>query len=354
MDVIGVIMAGGSGTRLWPLSRANLPKQLLNLSGRDVLINETIDRMKPSVVQDVLIVTGCGQAERLRQEIGSRTGEMNILTEPVARNTAACIGYAAVRLREQFGDAVMVVAPSDAYIRDEAEYARVLSVAVEYAKTHESLLTVGIMPTYAATGYGYMKYAEACGEVKPVLRFVEKPDEARAEAYLQEGGYVWNSGVFVWKVSTVLRSFERLLPALYRGLCEIEESIGTASEAEVLRRVYPTLESVSVDYGILEKETNIFVVPGNFGWCDVGSLDMLSVLNAADENGNVMLGDTVAVASKGNIVCSRTKRLVALADVNDMVIVDTDDVLLVCPKNKAQDVKKLVEALKRSGNEGVL
>lgn len=353
MKVYGIIMAGGDGTRCWPLSRKATPKQLLNLSGNDVLINETIDRLMPAVTHEIFVVTNTLQFENLKKAVHGRVPSGHIFVEPTARNTAACIGFAAIEIIKKYGDGIMVIAPSDSYIKDNAEYARILNLAVDCAKKTEKLVTVGITPTFPATGYGYIECGASESPAKPVLRFVEKPDKERAKEYLKSGDYVWNSGVFIWKASVILQKYKELLPDVYESLLKISAAIGTPDEKRVLDEVYRDIRSISVDYGILEKTGDILVVPGEFGWSDVGSLDMLNVLRAYDENENIISGNVVALDTNRSILYSQNK-LIATVGLENIIVVDTPDVTLVCPKDRAQDVKKIVEELKKRGQEEVL
>ena len=354
MKVYGIIMAGGGGTRFWPLSRKGTPKQLLNLSGKEVMVNEAIDRVaRVAAYEDIYIVTNCEQADKMRLVTHGRVAAEHILSEPCARNTAACIGYAAMKIMRERGDGVLVITPSDAYIKDEDTFAQVLGTAVHAAATTNKLVTIGIKPTFPATGYGYIRYREAEGDVKPAMRFVEKPTRRKAEEYLRSGCYVWNSGMFVWKASVILKKFKRLLPELYARLAKIAASFGRPDERSVLEELYPELPSVSVDYGIMEHSRDILVVPGEFGWNDVGSWDMLGALHPQDERGNVVVGNAVNVDTENTVIYSSGK-MIAAVDVSDLIIVDTPDAILVCPKSKAQDVKKIVEELRAEGKEELL
>lgn len=347
-------MAGGGGTRFWPLSRTKTPKQLLNLSGKDVMVNEAIARLCPvTPPENIYIATNEAQRVSMEKAVNGRIPAENILAEPAARNTAACIGYAAVELLKTRGDGIMVITPSDAYIKDAETFAKTLKTAIGAAEETGKLVTVGITPTFPATGYGYIRFKKAAGPVKEVIRFVEKPPLEQAEEYLKSGDYVWNSGIFVWKISTILNHYRRFLPELFARLGEFGEAIGTDGEEEALREAYEKIASVSVDCGIMEKSSDILVVPGEFGWSDVGSWDMLSALREEDENGNIVIGDGVLIGTDHCNVYAQS-RTVALAGVKDMVVVETPDVVLVCPKDKAQDVKMLVEELKKSGREELL
>ncbi len=354
MNVYGVIMAGGGGTRFWPLSRKNKPKQLLSLSGKDVMINETIARLSLFIKKEnEFIVTGKNQVEEMIKVTEGKVYKENILTEPSARNTSACIGYSAIKILKEKGDGVMVVTPSDAYIKDEEEYARILMSAVEVAKKEDCIVTIGITPTIPATGYGYIQYHENGEIAKKVERFVEKPNEEKAKEYLSQGNFVWNSGVFVFKASFILTCFERFLPEIYRDLTKIGASIGTPEEKKVLEEIYPQIYSVSVDYGIMEKEKNIKVIPGNFGWSDVGSWDMMDALHKPDDNGNISIGDNILCDTVNSTVYSENK-LIAVVGMDGVVVVEAGGAILVCPKDKAQDVKKAVEQLKEKAREDLL
>ncbi len=352
--IYGIIMAGGGGTRFWPLSRRETPKQLLNLSGRELMVNEAVDRLtRVAAYEDIYIVTNCEQAEAMERATQGRIRAERILREPCARNTAACIGYAAMKIAHERGDGILVITPSDAYIRDEAAFGETLRVAVDAAQATGKLVTIGITPTFPATGYGYIRCEKAAGRVKPVAQFVEKPPRERAEEYLKSGDYVWNSGMFVWRASVILEKFRLLLPELYAGLEKIAAAFGTGEEERVLSETYPILPSVSVDYGILERSGDILVVPGEFGWSDVGSWDMLGTLHPCDDAGNVVVGNAVQVDTHNTVIYS-SGRLIAAVDVSDLVIVETPDAVLVCPKSGAQDVKKVVERLRAEGREELL
>lgn len=345
-------MAGGGGTRLWPLSTSRKPKQFLNLSGKETLVNEAIDRLS-GVAQETFIVTNASQAQEMLSQTAGRVPEDHILREPAARNTAACIGYAAMTILKKYGDGIMCVVPSDPYIRDEEGFRQTLKSAVAAAEETDALVTIGIRPTFPSTGYGYIKNAAVEG--KPwhrVEEFVEKPDEETAERYVAEG-YAWNSGMFIWKASLILQKLEKYLPELYKELLRIGEAVGTEREEAVIDSVYPEMPSISVDYGVLEKSDGIYVVPADLGWSDVGSLDMLGAVRRADENDNVTVGETYPVDTHHTIIYTGGKP-VCTVGVDDLIIVDTPDVLLVCSKERAQDVKKIVEELRAKGKEELL
>lgn len=346
MKRYGVIMAGGGGTRFWPLSRKNLPKQLLNLSGRDIMVNETLDRLQGLVeAQDLFVVTNIAQAELMYTETKGRLQKDHILAEPAARNTAACIGYAAMEINKKYGDGVMCVLPSDHFIKDLARFREVIQAGVDIAEKTNQLVTIGITPTFPSTGYGYIKFEEEKkGQAYAVEEFVEKPDVETAKEYLASGRYLWNSGMFIWKASVILEQFQNLLPDIYQCLEEIGNAMGTSFEKEVIERVYPNIPKISIDYGIMERAEEVVVLAGDFGWNDVGSFDALEAIYEADENGNILYGEHVGVDTK-NCISYAQNKLIATIGVEDLVIVETKDAVLVCPKERSQDVKQIVEKL---------
>lgn len=355
MKTYGLIMAGGGGTRFWPLSRKRVPKQLLNLDGKEIMLNETIDRLKKTVSQeDIFIVTNRDQVELTKQVTEGRVLENHILVEPSARNTAACIGYGAIEIIKKYGDGIMCILASDHYIKDEETFTEVLKKAIATVEETDGLVTIGIKPTFPSTGYGYIKNAAIQGkEYKSVLEFVEKPDLERAKEYIQDGNYAWNSGMFVWKASTILKYFERLLPDIYEKLMLIMEAMGTSSEYDILQAIYDTIPKISVDYGIMERADSVYMLEGDFGWNDIGSFDALTAIYESDENGNVLRSDAIMVNAKNNIVLGDNK-VIALVGVADLVVVDTKDALLVCNKDKAQDVKEVVSILEREQRKHLL
>ncbi|WP_422444794.1 mannose-1-phosphate guanylyltransferase [Thermoanaerobacterium sp. DL9XJH110] len=360
METYGVIMAGGGGTRFWPLSRVSTPKQFLNITGEDSMINDTIKRIKDIIPPErILIVTNKVQEKMLQQVVSDEIPAENVLVEPVGRNTAACIAYAAFVIKKRIGDAVMGVFPSDHYIKNTQEFQRVLKASCCIAEREGKLVTMGITPTFPSTGYGYIKFDRdktLTAEDKTayeVLEFVEKPDVPKAKTYLESGNYLWNSGMFVWKTSVILSNFERFLPRLYYKMAQIEPYLGTPEEMRYVEEIYPTLPDISIDYGIMERAQEVVVIPGDFGWNDLGSWDSLGSVFPPDENGNIARGDFVEIETRNSIIYSNS-RLVAAVGLEDMIVVETSDALLVCPKKKAQDVKKVVEKLKKMGREELL
>ena len=349
-----IIMAGGSGTRFWPLSREKMPKQLLKIGGVDTLINETVNRILPLTrFEDIFIVTNQPLADTISYQLSSRFDrpwDGNFILEPEAKNTAPAVGLAALHLERMDPDGVMVVLAADHAIRKGDEFLNLIRKAAEAAR-QDYLVTLGIKPDRPETGYGYIKAGEKCQEkgidgVCKVAAFVEKPNLATAKEYLKDGRYYWNSGIFVWKTSTFLKEVEKYHPSLHQGLQEIRKAIGTASESEVIREVFKKLESISLDYAIMEKTDRAAVIPADIGWSDVGSWTALDDVLDRNASGNVIAGNVIDIDSHDSIIYAE-KRLVATIGLKDVVVVDTPDATLVCSKDRAQDVKKVVEELKK-------
>jgi mannose-1-phosphate guanylyltransferase len=280
----------------------------------------------------------------------------NILIEPMAKNTAACIGLAALHTEKLDKDSVMVVVPSDHVIKDEETYIEVLKTAIEKAKAGDNLVTIGIKPTRPETGYGYIKFRKMTKEiingspVHKVEKFVEKPGYEVAVRYVESGDYLWNSGMFIWKTSAILSAIEKYMPELHKALENIRENFDSEDIEKVLSEEYSKLESISIDYGVMEKAKNVYVVPGDFGWDDVGSWTSIERLYEKDENGNVIRGNVVAVDTKKCIITG-SEKLIATLGLEDVIIVDTDDALLICSKDKVQNVKEILKELEEKNRE---
>ncbi|MCM1154034.1 MAG: mannose-1-phosphate guanylyltransferase [Roseburia sp.] len=347
MKTYGVIMAGGGGTRFWPLSRKELPKQLLNLTGKDLMVNETIDRLEGNVEkEDIFIVTNTSQAQLMLEATSGRVRTDHILAEPAARNTAACIGYAAMEILQKYGDGIMCVLPSDHYIKKSEIYKRVLANAIRVAEETEALVTIGIQPAFPSTGYGYICHGEekTAEGYYTVRHFVEKPNLKKAKEYLLSGEYLWNSGMFIWKASVIMRYFEELLPDVYACLQKIGAVMETDKEQDIIEEIYPQIPKISIDYGIMERAEKVLVLEGDFGWSDVGSWDALEALYDKDEYGNITYGEQVHIDTHDCIIYAKNK-LVTTIGLDSVIVVETEDAVLVCDKNRAQEVKKIVEAL---------
>lgn len=350
MTTTCLIMAGGKGERFWPKSRTNLPKQFLNISGSKSMIQQCIDRLQKFIpIEHIFIITNELYAELIMGQIPTLPTE-NIIIEPVGRNTAPCVGLASIIIEEKFPDSTMIVLPSDHIIKNEEEFENILQTAVEVSGQGKYLVTLGISPTYPETGYGYIESTDQTIElnnikVHKVNKFVEKPNAEKAAAYLEANNFYWNSGIFVWK-TTVLREYiQMFMPDMHDILETMKIEFKTNSRNDVIKKEFPKMPDQSIDYGIMEKAKDIFVIPCIFGWDDVGSWTALERINKADENGNVIKGNTLNIDTKGCIIESNGK-LIATLGIEDLIIVETDDVVLICKKEKAQDIKSLIKELK--------
>lgn len=349
MKITALIMAGGKGERFWPRSRVNCPKQFIDILGNGkTMIQLTVERILPLVaIEDIYIATNESYKDLVKEQLPGILEE-NILCEPVGRNTAPCIGLGAAYMLHKEEDAVMMVLASDHLIRFEDHFRRVLQDAVEIARQDENIVTIGITPNCPETGYGYIQRGSerVKNDAYAVDRFVEKPNLETATEYLAAGNYLWNSGMFVWKASTVMKCMEKYMPDIYEGLMTIQKSIGTETEKQVLTEQFVAMRSESVDYGIMEKADSIYVLPGNFGWDDVGSWLAVGRLKSEDEDNNVFTGNVLAVETKSCIVEAQEK-LIATVGLENIVIVDTEDVTLVGNRQRMGEIKKLLEQLRQ-------
>lgn len=348
MKKTALIMAGGKGERFWPKSRINLPKQFLSLTGDGkTMIQLTVERISSIVdIKDVYVATNQLYKNLVLEQLQG-IPEENILCEPVGKNTAPCIGLGAIHAHVHHDDAIMIVLPSDHLIKNQKTFVETLREACDVAEKGENLVTIGITPNYPETGYGYIHYDKqnCLLSANAVKKFVEKPNIELAEEYLKSGEYLWNSGMFVWKVSTILHNYKELMPDIYEGLCTIQNSIGTDSYTEILNKEFQAFRSESVDYGIMEHAKNIYSLPGNFGWDDVGSWLAVGRIKENDTNGNIVNGNVVTVDTKDCIIEGQDK-LIATVGLCDIVIVDTKDALLVCDKKSTGNIKKVLSQLR--------
>lgn len=350
-----VIMAGGVGARFWPASRRSRPKQLLDLVGSGTtMIAATAGRLAPDVpLGRALVVTGRAIAGAVAAALPGLPAE-NILAEPVGRNTAPCIGWAALHARRRDPDAVLAVLPSDHLVRDPGAFRGAVRAAVRAARGG-ALVTCGIAPDRPETGFGYVELGDAVADgVRRVVRFVEKPDLETAQGYVASGRFAWNSGMFFFRADRVLGEIERQMPELHRGLGEILAGIEGGDEAGAVERVFPRLPAQSIDYGIMEGAAEIACVPVDMGWSDLGSWSAAHDLSAKDAEGNAFGADVVAVDARGCLVRAPEGALVALVGVEDLVVVSTGDAILVCRRDRAQDVKAVTDALRARGRDDLL
>jgi mannose-1-phosphate guanylyltransferase len=353
-----LIMAGGSGTRFWPRSKNAKPKQYLNIFGDDSLLQSTIKRFSTfTETENIYIVSGKSQAKVLEEQT-SMLPKNNLIYEPVGKNTLPCIGLAALFAEKENADGIMVVSPSDHLIENDELFKNTVLAAAKIADEKNGIVTIGITPTYPATGYGYVQTAanitglEKINQFK-VERFVEKPDESTATEYLKQGGFYWNSGLFVFKVSVFLDAVKEFAPQLYSELRKIQAAIGTPSYETTLDTIYRAVESISVDYGIMEHAKNIYLVEGNFVWNDLGSWESVYLTDKKDKNGNAGTGESMFLETKNSYVYSE-KGLVAVVGMEDVIVVQDGDTTLVCKRENAEDIKKIVDRLKSENKKQYL
>jgi mannose-1-phosphate guanylyltransferase len=356
--IYAVIMAGGSGTRFWPHSRKLRPKQLLTIGSEKTMIRATIERILPEIPYDrIMVVAGASHIREIENQVPDLSREM-IVAEPRARNTAPCVALAAYKLRKIDPDAVMLVLPADHLITREREFLQSLMKGAEAAVHGEYLLTFGIVPSRPETGYGYIKLGpqETCIDstgVFGVERFVEKPNEDTAKEYVASGEYVWNSGMFVWTVSQIVKAIETHLPALASAMQETVHSLHTPEESAAVEHVYDKVDAISIDYGVMEKADNVLCIPMDVGWNDVGCWTSLMDVWGCDDRENSSTGEVVNVDTR-NCIVSSPHKLAALMGVENLIVVDTPDALMICRKDRAQDVKLLQEVLKKKGYDHLL
>ena len=350
-----VIMAGGSGTRFWPRSRKALPKHHLAIAGQKTMIQQTLERLEGEVpFENILIVTIGEQVEMTREQLPELPPE-NIIAEPEGRNTAACVGLGASIVAVRGDDPMMLVVTADHVIQPKIAFWKDIRVAEELAEDGETLVIFGIKPTWGNPGFGYILRGEAAGVgCYQVGKFEEKPAPETAEQWATSGNYYWNSGMFVWKTSTILNELEQHSPDIFAPIDEIRQSVGTPQELETINRIYPNIPRQPIDKAVMEKAANVKVVEATFEWDDVGSWKALSNHHAVDSAGNTALGELLPIDSKGCIVAAEPGHLVAAVGVSDLIIVQTKDATLVCRKDDAERVKQVVEALEASGKKEFL
>lgn len=363
LTVHAVILAGGRGTRFWPRSRTRTPKQLLNIVGKTTMLEQTVERLLPLFTPErIWSVTNAEQVEALRKQLPV-AARKRVLTEPVGRNTAAAIALAAIHIQHAAkGDALMAVLPADQHIAQLERYRKIVRAALKIAQTQERMVVLGIPPTRPETGYGYIERIEQPFGIDsflafPVRRFAEKPDLTTAKEYVASGRYQWNAGMFFWRVSTFLDALRKFLPKTYEAMESLSKHIGKRSYDSRLKKIYPKLENISVDYAILEKATaataetrdepaTVFVIPAEVQWSDIGSWAAVYELLAKHPGDNILAGAGEAIDAQGNLLWSPDK-FVAAIGVNNLVVVETPDALLICPRDRAQDVGKIVKSLEQ-------
>jgi mannose-1-phosphate guanylyltransferase len=351
-----VILAGGRGTRFWPRSRTRTPKQLLNIVGKETMLEQTAVRLRPLIpAARIWTVTNAEQTAAVKKQMPA-PARKRVLTEPIGRNTAAAIALAALHVRHAAeGDALMAVLPADHFIAQPDKYRKIVSAALDLAPEPGRMIVLGIPPTRPDTGFGYVeRFGDALGPsgfpAFAVRRFTEKPALDLAKQYVASGNFQWNAGMFFWRVSTFLENLKRFLPKTYEALESLAESIGKKTYERRLRAIYPKLENISVDYAILENATRqegpprVFVIPADVGWSDIGSWAAVYELLAKQSGDNVLAGQGLALDATGNFLYSPTK-FVAAIGIRDLIVVETPDALLIVPRERAQEVAKIVKSL---------
>lgn len=345
-----VIMAGGIGSRFWPQSRRAHPKQFLNVFGDATLIQNTVARLQGLIPPEhCFVVTHERYVARTQEQLPALP-EANVLAEPISRNTAPCIAYAATKLLARNPDATMIVLPADHVIRNVKQFHAVLQTAVEKAQEPGALVTIGINPTHPETGYGYIQYDrssdpdEDTPQAFPVRTFAEKPDLSTAERFLDSGDFLWNSGMFIWRADTILGEMQEHLPDAYDAFEQVRDSLDTDAEQEAVARAFTNSPHISIDYGVMERARNVYVVPGSFGWSDVGDWRAVYDHSNKDAHGNALHGHVI-VHDASRCYVQAGDRLVVMVGMHDTVVVDTDDALLVCHRENTQGVKNIVEYL---------
>ncbi|MEW6607614.1 MAG: mannose-1-phosphate guanylyltransferase [bacterium] len=340
----GIILAGGYGERFWPKSQPDTPKQLLSITSKKTLLEETLDRIRELIPQErILIVTNRTIGDKILSAIPTLTMN-NIIAEPMRKNTAPAIALATLYLKNKDKEAVMAVLPADHFIPDKERFLKILSIAYEVAKEKEDLVTFGIKPTRPETGYGYIEMGKKVAtqngiSTYEVISFREKPDLNTAKEFLAKGSYLWNSGMFIWHIQTILDAFSNLMPDLYSKLMKVENDLK-------IEEFYQRVENISIDFGIMEKAKNILMIEGDFTWDDVGCWRALERIYSQDENKNVILGNHLGIDTQNCIVMADEK-LIATIGISDLIVVSTKEATFICPKQRAEEVKKIVEKLKK-------
>jgi mannose-1-phosphate guanylyltransferase len=347
-----LIMAGGIGSRFWPASREHLPKQFLDITGSGkTLIRQTVDRFLSFVpIENIFIITHKSYGELVQQAI-PQLEEHQIILEPARNNTAASIALASMKLSKLNPEAICIVAPADHVIKNEEEFKKVMFQAMTHAALHDSIITLGIEPTRADTGYGYIEFDKSqTGDIVPVKSFREKPDKQTAVHYLSLGSFAWNAGIFIWKLHVILESFKKHAPQIYDILSPGMNIYNTGEETAFITSQYPKTDKISVDYAILERAENVFTIPCDIGWSDLGTWTSLYDQSEKDADHNVVLSKPIYTEqASGNLVLSKNSKLVVIKGLEDYIVIDTDDCLMIYPKSEEQAIKALKETLKENG-----
>ena len=339
-----ILMAGGVGSRFWPVSTTDFPKQFHDMLGSgDTLIQKTFSRLSKLIpIENILILTNERYNGLVLEQLPMVKQEQ-VLLEPAMRNTAPCILYASLKIQKQNPDAVMVVAPSDHWIEDEDEFSRNLQQCFKFCQKEDALMTLGIQPTFPNTGFGYIEFDKTdSNPIKKVNQFREKPDYETAKSFLDSGNFLWNGGIFIWSVKAITEAFEKFQPQMDALFKQGVESYNTNSEKQFIDANYSKAEDVSIDYAVMEKAKNVFVLPATFDWNDLGTWGSLHEKLDKDENNNAVVNATVVLENaSNNIIRAEGKKLIVIDGLDDYIIVDKDDILMIYPKSKEQDIKRI-------------
>lgn len=352
------IMAGGIGSRFWPLSRVNFPKQFLDILGTGkTLIQHTYERFAQLVPpENIYVITANEYLGITREQLPQMPVE-NILGEPFRKNTAPCIAYISFKLQQMNPDASLIVAPADHLILNEEKFLDVCIDALEFVNHFNALITIGITPTYANTGYGYIQHEgiQVIPSVYKVKTFTEKPNKELAKTFISSGDFLWNSGIFVWQVKRGIEGFHKHLPEMYELFHSEREKLNTEEEKEIIENIYPQCSNISIDFGVMEKADNVYVIPASFGWSDLGTWNSAWENMDKDYLENAVAGENVIVFDTNKcVVHVPDDKLVVLQGLDDYIVVDTKDVLLICHKEKEQDIKEYVAEVKRNKGDKFL
>lgn len=351
-------MAGGIGSRFWPMSRTTHPKQFLDILGTGkTLIQQTFDRYSKLVpAENIFVVTAHEYVQKVKEQL-PQMKEANILGEPSRKNTAPCIAYIAFKLQQINPDALMIAAPADNLILDDEAFVKTTETALQFIDHINALVTIGIKPTHPNTGYGYIQHddLEVAPGIYKVKTFTEKPNLELAQTFLSSGDFLWNAGIFTWKVKNIISAFEKHLPEIYEVFAAEKELLNTAAEKEAIERIYPQCTNISIDFGIMEKADNVYVIPASFQWSDLGTWNSAWQNMEKDYFQNAVAGSQVMVFDTRNtMVHVPNNKLVVLQGMEDFIVVDTKDVLLICRKEKEQEIKEIVAEVKRNKGEKYL
>lgn len=353
-NIYCVIMAGGVGSRFWPISRAGRPKQFLDiLNTGKTFIQSTYERFSRIVPpENFLVVTNAAYKGLVLEQL-PQLGEDQVLSEPIGRNTAPCIAYAAFRLKAMNPDALMIAAPSDHVVLNPDIFAKVVEEAAGFAAKNDALVTIGLKPTRPATGYGYIQVQKPVIEegINKVRTFTEKPNRELARLFVESGEFFWNSGIFIWKVDTILKSIKTYLPDMHQLFSSVSQYYNTPREQEFVNAVYSECRGISIDYGVMEKAPNVYMRDGDFGWSDIGTWGSLYHHAQKDEWGNTDEGNVFAFDTHNCVIKLPPEKIAVIEGLDDYIIIDTPDVLMICPKKNEQNVKKYVDSLKFANGE---